>query len=612
MRSLSPFIIVFLLFATAMADPGDTLWTRVYGGEYNESSFDIKETPDGGYIIAGYSYTFGPGNYDAYLLKTDANGDTMWTKTYGAGGNVADYAYSVDLTGDGGYIFAGNGDPNSAGNSDVYLIRTDENGDTLWTRTYGGSDYELARSVVRTDDRGFFIGGRTNSYGAGSSDVYLVKTDSDGDTIWTRVYGGADEEYCWSVQQTADGGYIAGGHTRSFGSGWEDAMVLRMDAEGDTLWMAIIGGDREDYCRSIQQTDDGGFIFAGITQSYGAGMEDFWLVKLDSDGEMEWSRTFGTGNDEHALSVRQTSDGGYILCGYVFTGGTAWYNIAVVKTDSDGEMTWAAMYGGQYDDHGQCIRQTSDGNYIIAGSTRSYGAGAGDVYILKIEGEEQPEPPVSVEMVPDNPPVVVNPGGYFTFTGTISNNTPNDLAGDLWIMLNVPGIGSYGPIERINNIHLAAHQTVTIDGIRQDIPGFAPIGVYDYIACCGYYPNYISDSASFRFTVVAPATGNAGDWNLSGWSEEKFHQPSDYILQTNFPNPFNAVTMISFDLPRPGNVKLEIFNLMGQKAATLIDGWREAGNHTINWDASAYSSGIYFYKLSTGDKVITRRMTLLK
>jgi hypothetical protein len=171
-----------------------------------------------------------------------------------------------------------------AGSYDVYLVKTDSIGDTLWTRTYGGTTMDVGQSVAQTADGGYIVAGATFSYGAGMVDVYLIKTDSVGDTAWTRTYGDSDFDGGESVAQTSDGGYIVTGYTESYGAGMEDAYLIKADSLGDTLWTNTFGGNDEDWGYSVTQTADGGYIIAGWTSSYGAGMVDFYLIKTDPLG----------------------------------------------------------------------------------------------------------------------------------------------------------------------------------------------------------------------------------------------------------------------------------------------------------------------------------------
>ena len=214
------------------------------GGAADDWAYSVQQTADGGYIVAGYTNSFGAGDYDFYLVKTNSQGDTLWTRTYG--GSDDDWAYSVQQTADGGYIVAGYTYSFGAGDDDFYLVKTNSQGDTLWTRTYGGSGDDEAYSVQQTADGGYIVAGYTSSFGAGSGDFYLVKTNSQGDTLWTRTYGGSGYDGAYSVQQTADGGYIVAGYTGSFGAGSDDFYLVKTNSQGDTLWTRTYGGSSND------------------------------------------------------------------------------------------------------------------------------------------------------------------------------------------------------------------------------------------------------------------------------------------------------------------------------------------------------------------------------
>ncbi len=240
--------------------------------------------------------------------------------------------------------------------------------------------------------------------------------------------------------------------------------------------------------------------------------------------------------------------------------------------------------------------------------------------IENIEELGLPELDVSVEMLPNHPPIEVPQGGSFRYHGSLINNTLRSQVIDVWIMLNVPGYGMYGPIERFDDVLLYPGQFIQVNNIRQDIPNFAPLGVYDYISYCGDYPSIYCDSTSFQFTVVQGRHSPnrfADSWNLSGWFDNRNNsdppQTSSQPLHVeNNPNPFNAATTVTYRLNDAGNVNLSIYNLSGRKVASLENGYKGVGVHSVYWDASNHSSGIYFYRLEVGESVITKRMTLLK
>jgi hypothetical protein len=362
MRRFLMFVLLVLWSLPAFAQ--ETLWSRTYGGSLDDKGFCVRQTQDGGYMVAGATSSFGAGNVDVYLIKTGLLGDTIWSRTYG--GISQDVGISVQQTMDGGYMVAGY-TTLGVGLSDVYLIKTDSLGDPLWSRTYGGSNYEYCYSIQQTTDGGYIVAGHTESFDFGYEHVYLIKTDSLGDTLWSRTYGGGNWEQGFSVQQTTDGGYIMVGHTFSFGVGFYDVYLIKTDSLGEPLWSRTYGGSDSDYGRSVQQTTDGGYIVTGYTESFGAGLEDLYLIKTDSLGDTLWSRTYGGSDSDLGFSVQQTTDGGYVVAGVTYSFGNG--EIYLIRTDSTGDTLWTRIFG--HDSINVCysVQQTTDGGYIVAGVT---------------------------------------------------------------------------------------------------------------------------------------------------------------------------------------------------------------------------------------------------
>ena len=330
---------------------------RTYGGAVNDNGLSVQQTSDGGYIITGSTNSFGAGSSDVYLIKTNSSGDTLWTRTFG--GTSDDGGYSVQETSVGGYVIAGFTYSFGAGSSDVYLIKTNAGGDTLWARTFGGTSNDWGTSVQETSDGGYIIAGSTYSFGAGFNDIYLIKTTSSGDTLWTRAFGGTSYEGGSSVQQTIpDGGYIIAGVTNSFGAGFYDAYLIKTNAGGDTLWTKTFGGTSDDDGYSVQETTDGGYILSGSTYSFGEGMDDVYLIKTNAGGDTLWTKTFGGASWETGSCLQQTSDGGYIISGLTWSFGAGLGDAYLIKTNSGGDSLWTKTFGGTLDDYGYSVQQT--------------------------------------------------------------------------------------------------------------------------------------------------------------------------------------------------------------------------------------------------------------
>jgi hypothetical protein len=357
-----------------------TSFAKTYGGTSFDGAYSVQQTSDGGYMVAGLTISFGVDSSDFFLIKTYANGNVQWAKTYG--GTSWDLAYSVQQTSDGGYIVAGWTYSFGAGGWDIFLIKTYANGNIQWAKTYGGAGWDLAYSVQQTSDGGYIVAGLTFSFGAGDWDIFLIKTDANGNVQWAKTYGGTYSDWAYSVQQTSDGGYIVAGGTSSFGAGWADIFLVKTDANGNVQWAKTYGGTYWDEAYSVQQTSDGGYIVAGGTASFGAGLSDIILIKTDASGNVQWAKTYGGTNLDSAFSVQQTSDGGYIVAGWTYSFGAGLDDIFLIKTDANGNIIWAKTYGGTYEDGAYSVQQTSDGGYIVAGYTA---AGFGDIFLIKTD-----------------------------------------------------------------------------------------------------------------------------------------------------------------------------------------------------------------------------------
>ena len=484
MEKLSSFLTVLLLSVVSFAQPQapDTLWTRTFGGSNSDDGFSIRQTIDGGYIITGFTNSYGAGAWDIYLLKCDMVGDLQWYNTFGGTNN--DCGQCVQQTNDGGYIIAGYTYSYGAGGKDIYLIKTDSLGNQEWYRTFGGIGYEGSSSVQQTSDGGYIIIGCTSSFGAGELDVYLIKTDELGNQQWFKIFGGSGDESGNDGQQTSDGGYIIVGSKAPPYSIAYDVYLIKTDILGNQLWSRTFGINSYDIGNGVQQTNDDGYIIVGATGSGVSSPVDVYLIKTSDSGNQQWYKTFGvSSNYDWGLSVQQTSDSGYILGGYI----SPLADIFAIKTDNAGNQFWYQTYWGSTSaELASEIRQIQDGGYIILGTTYSFGAGQSDVYLIRSDSE-----------------------------GTL-----------------VEGFGN--------------------------------------------------------------------------------NRPNDYILYPPFPNPFNNTTTITFNLQSELEVKLAVYDITGKEVTRLETRDSSPGTNQVVWDASGQASGIYFVRLEAGDYVQTQKVVLLK
>ena len=373
--------ICYSLSTIPASSIGQISFERSYGGADVEYGISVQQTKDRGYVIGGVTWPL-TGKSDIYLLKTDSLGDLLWDRVYG--GAYTDNAKCVQQTLDGGFVITGETQLGQVGYPDLYLLKTDSLGSVLWDRRYGGSYGDGGESVHQTPDGGYVIAGYTSPPGGGGLDVYLIKTDTLGDILWDRTYGGLGNEKGHSVQQAQDGGYVIAGWTSSFGAGGGDVYLVKTDSSGNTLWEATYGGSNGDFGRSLCKTMDGGYIIAGETWSFGSGDADVYLVKTDSLGGLLWETTYGGDTLDYAFSVQQTRDGGYVIVGWTFSFGAGGSDLYFIKTDPLGNALWDTTYGGDFNDAGYSVQQTLDGGYVITGLTGYLSLpNRGDVYLIK-------------------------------------------------------------------------------------------------------------------------------------------------------------------------------------------------------------------------------------
>jgi len=353
----------------------------------HDEAYSVQQTIDNGYIIVGSTELWSNGGKDVWLAKTDSNGNLLWNKSFGGSGN--DEGRSIQQTRDGGYIIAGSTESYGNGNKDVWLIKTDLAGKKEWSKTFGAAYYDGGHSVQETKDGGYIIVGRTSpNVNNERQDIWLIKTDSKGNEEWNKTTEGqfVDDSSVF-VWQTKDDGYVVTGRTDSSHITNFDVLLMKWNSEGNEMWSRIIGGPGDEGGRSVHETADGGYIITGWTTSHGSDDKDVLLIKTNSTGYEIWNKTYGHGspNDESGESIQQTKDGGYIVAGWTTSYGSGGQDkdVWLIKTDSYGKEEWSNYFGESGVDEGRSVQQTKDGGYIIGGFTNSYEALDGDIFLIK-------------------------------------------------------------------------------------------------------------------------------------------------------------------------------------------------------------------------------------
>ena len=375
----------FLFLVLCNITFSQTTFQKVIGGagavDYLKS---IKPTPDGGYIACGYTNSFGAGGADILLIKLNSSFQNQWLKTFGS--SNFDGSYSVTVTSDSGYVITGYTSGLGSGGADAFLIRTDKNGNLLWNKFYGGTNNDYGNVVLQTSDSGFIIAGSTNSYGTGLSDGYIVKTDSIGNVMWTKTYGGTNNDEFKYIEQISDTTFILCGLTKTPG----DVYVVKINTLGDSLWTRTIGGAGIDCGNSIHQTPEHDFIIAGFTYSYGSGLNDSYLIKLDSVGNLIWTKTFGGSGNDLALAAVITSNNEYVFLAQTGSYGSGGNDAWLIKTDTSGNLLWTKTYGSTLNDYEFSFLITPDNGFLMVGATHSWAAGSyggvqDELYLIKTD-----------------------------------------------------------------------------------------------------------------------------------------------------------------------------------------------------------------------------------
>jgi hypothetical protein len=351
---------------------------RAYGGNNYEEANAVVQASDGGFIVVGYTETFGAGSRDIYVVRTEPDGDTVWTKTFG--GIQFDVGHDIIKTDDTHFLIGAYTTSFGIGEGDIYLIKIDENGDILWTKTIGTEANDHIKKIRKTSDDGFIICGDIEDLG--QYKFYLVKTNSEGDTLWTKAY---DYGIANSIIQTNDQGYAVIIYAYETTHQRYDFQLVKTNQNGDILWSKFYGGPDPDLeiGFALEQTSDQGYLLAGRVNGYGAGGSDFLILKTNSNGDSLWSKTFGGTSDERAFTLVKTSDNGFLIGGYTSTFGGGFFDYYLVKTDGNGDSLWTRTYGGSWQEMVYDIEETDDGGFAVAGYTQTYGAGLFDFYLVK-------------------------------------------------------------------------------------------------------------------------------------------------------------------------------------------------------------------------------------
>jgi len=606
--------IIFLVVVLVVANnfqiiSQDILWKKNFGlniedaDDYGQS---VIETSDGNLVITGYTNSFGAGGFDVWLIETDQNSDTLWTKTYGESGD--DYAFEIEQTEDGGFIIAGStGSFGGSGMLDGCLIKTDQFGNLQWIKLYGTTHDDLFYSIEQTEDGGYILAGERDAYPEGDSDVWILKTDSAGNFQWEKIYGSNTlDDRAYTIRKSLTGGYLVGGQNGCSGFGGCEAWLIKTNENGDTLWTKLFHSNQSTSIRSIGALPESSFIMTGM--KWVSGSWDFWILKTDSLGNVEWEKTYDYDNDyDIGYSVQQTVDGGFIVAG----GGNIYDWIShgwIIRTNALGDTLWTRYIKGypslmnvntnSLDSYFYSIIQLTNGDYVAAGTKAQY-PGNYQAWLVKLSSDIVP-----VELT--------------NFTAAVNQNVVT-LSWQTATETNNSGF----EIERRS---LSPNPSPKEKGVFKTIafvPGFGTTTdpkSYSFID-----QNLTSGKYQYRLKQI----DFDGTFEYSKIVEAEINSPTEFSLEQNYPNPFNPTTKIKYTIgelilrqAQDDNaiesdilVSLKVFDVLGNEVATLVNETQPAGSYEVEFNVgqtSSLSSGVYYYQLRTGGFVETKKMILLR
>lgn len=569
-RILTGMVLVVLALPLLAQGP-DTLWTRVYGAGGPEVAYSVTETSDGYYLAAGYT-GFGAGNQDGWLLKLDKTGDTLWAKPFG--GTGYDGLHCVVEASDGGYLAVGFTESFGAGVKDVYIIKTDSDGNQEWTKTYGGGLQDVGYAACRTSG-GFVICGYIDGFSDwGKGDAWILKIDDAGDTLWTRRYGGAGEDYCICIREITDGFIMSGVNSAS---GGKDAWLVKINEEGDTLWTRTYGKAAEDVGYGVGLAHDGGYVITGYVDGTGSWTPgDLWLLRTDDAGDTLWTKIYSAGIENFGFDVYPTTDGGYVIGGLKGSGtGDLW----ILKTDGAGDTTWTGAWGGPTRDDALSLCITSDGGYLAAGLTMV--GSVPDLYLVKTR-------PI-LELTSPNGGENLVAGTLYTIRWHVENTPQPPHC--FRLLYSSDGGASYG-------------DTIASDISPKDTAYGWPVP--------GDLGNTCRIKVELLYGPSQVIAEDASEANFIIGSGVEESEPA-----CSLPWIEASGSTISYYLPSSKEVNIAIYDPLGRRVRTLVDERQSAGTHTVAWDGkddvgNPLSSGFYFMRFEVDGFRETARLVLLE
>jgi hypothetical protein len=549
-------MLCFLLFSLACYISSLSALAQIVtiGGPGSDYGYSISKTNDGGYIIAATTTSYGYNYRDFYIVKLDANLVMQWAKTFDW--SPIDWCYSIIQTSDSGFALIGQVNIISDFNSYLALVKLVSNGNLEWSKIIQNNEDNFLPTLIQTSDEGYAILCMTSYF------YSLLKFDKFGNLQWSKSFHQSSLDLPGSIIsldlpagiiQTSDGGYAVTGYTNVTKKDSSDIFVLKLDANGKVEWFRTIGGNLNDYPSSILQTTDGGYVVAGSTYSFGNGGEDVYVIKLDSSGNLQWTKTIGGPQDDWARWIFQTNDGGYAICGTTMSYGEGGWDAYVIKLgvseyllDAGAYIQWTRTFGGESYDYLRYILQNRNNDYILVGTTSSFGVDSSDILIVKMDSKGNVDPGYCGSVGEGG---IEGSGGSIIKTSAILNEFTYPYK-----VVNIEPLISTGGVQMFCS---------------------SSLGVED----------------------------EGGDF--VGSTHKLPQQSKSSVQETNSP------IQINFSLPYASNVSVRIYNLFGQEIATVVEEYLTEVEHRFEWRPEKYlPPGVYFARIQACNKIMIQKIIL--
>lgn len=617
-RHLLIFFVLLLGTNFAYSQPY-TIWSKTYGDLEFQSFRSLLQTSDGNIIAVGRTERpFGINNFDVWIVKTDAWGDTLWTRTIGNIWDFWDDGQDVKEVIDGGLIITGYTFlPFAEILGEALLIKTDSNGNMEWNRHYSGPGIQDGRSIDITSDGGFIISASTTDTNS-VKNVLVIRTNFTGDTLWTRIIGGSDDDEMYQVLETSNGDYILVGESRSFSPDSVfrlDLWFVRMDDAGNVLWSKSYEYRGWARAESVLETVDGSFVMIGVTSRDDL---DALLVKTDAGGDTLWTMTYMDTTFEVGRSIIQTEVGGFVFTGYVddLLNDDVW----MVSVDSMGSFIWSKTFDNGIQDRGEEIINFP-GGFVVAGRSHFEKSEFPFVHtdgLLIRMGDALSR--LALRNVRANEDDLIELPVIYNYPHELNFNSVEVRLSGYKPYLSFLGINGVGAA--VGDMGWQYESSETEDGFSVRLWGDSSLSAMDTL----FFATFIVDSFTSELITITIDSGSidssaiplelfSGTVQLIpivGVSDDNSSLPDRYYLSQNYPNPFNPATTIKFDLPAGAHTTLIIYNILGQEVNRLADEFLEQGSYRYRWDATGKPSGMYIYKLTSGYFVQSRKMVLLR